>query len=270
MKNQKVSIIIPSYNSAAYIQETIDSVLGQTHNNLEIIVVDDASTDNTLEVLQKYAEQIKILALPHNQFVSKARMAGAAEATGEYLLFLDSDDRIHRDYLKLAVEVMQQNPQISVVYSRAKYFGSKNREWKLPAFQVQDFLLTNSVFMPALIRKAAYDKTGGFDQSLSMFEDWELFIQILRNGGQFYKIDQVLFYYRKRKDASSITDYASRNPEQISQNYLKIYLKHYPFYIENGIYMQDLMSYKQYKNKYYNTWYKKLFYTIKPKKQTKQ
>ncbi|MDO5509958.1 MAG: glycosyltransferase [Weeksellaceae bacterium] len=267
MSTQQVSVIIPCHNSAAYIEETLQSVYNQSHTAIQIIAVDDASTDKTLQILESHSAQISIISLTRNHGVSQARTLGAQKASGTYLLFLDSDDTLHPQYLQKAVNILQHQPEVSVVHSRAQYFGAKNREWKLPDFHMQDFLLSNSVFMPAVIRKSAYDQTTGFDPQLTMFEDWELFIQIARNGGQFHKIDEILFNYRKREDQSSITDHAARHPQEISDNYLHIYLKHYPFYLQHGIYMQDLMSYRQYRTKYYNTWYRKLFYTLNPKKQ---
>ena len=260
-----VSIVIPCYNSAEFIEETLQSVKAQTYPNIEIIAVDDASTDDTVSILKR-CDSVQLVEFQQNQFVCKARMAGADLARGKYLLFLDSDDKIDPTFVAKCVDVLEKNPEITVCYSRVQFFGVKNHEWHLPKFEVQNFLCSNSVVMTAMMRKSAYDKVGGFDTNLEMFVDWELFISILKNGGKFHRIDEVLFFYRKRKTANSITDGASRNPQKVSDNYLRIFLKHYEFYKENGIYMQEMMAYRKYKDKYYNQWFKKMFYSLKVKK----
>lgn len=104
----KVSIIIPSYNSQDYLERCLDSVINQVYKNIEIIVVDDASTDKTKEIIKKYAEKDRRI-IPFyqttNKGVSAARNVGLKAATGEYILFVDSDDSLTKDAVRRMIDI---------------------------------------------------------------------------------------------------------------------------------------------------------------------
>lgn len=236
-----VSVIIPCYNTAEYIQETLDSVFSQTYQNIEVIAIDDGSTDDTLQKLkenQKKHSQLKVI-IQQNTYNIIARNNAMKHALGEYLVFLDSDDKIAHTYIEKCCEVAENDKSIAAVYSRADFFDAKNEQWKLPEFKLPDFLYRNCIYISALIRKSEFDKIGGFDESLNQFEDWDLYISLVKNGGKLCKLPETLFYYRQRKDLSSVSN--TTNKDKVSENMFKIYSKHYDFYIENGIYFQNLL-----------------------------
>ena len=268
-----VSIIIPCYNSALYIEETVESVLTQTYTNIEIIIVDDGSTDNTVATVQKIEEShsnIKLIK-QSNKGQTITRQVGVENSLGEYLLFLDSDDKIAPSYIEKAVLVLGENPQVGIVTCRAMLFEKYNMEWKLNPFKLPDFLLENSIFITSLIRKEDFEKVGGFDTQFTHFEDWDLFISIIKLGKKVYKIPEILFYYRKRMNESSISDKGERNKDILSDNIFKVYTKHYEFYKQNNLDIKTLMdckaNYETQRLKHYNVWYRKYFYKIfKPKK----
>ena len=116
-----VSCIIPNYNYGKYVAETIQSVLSQTYANIEIIVVDDGSTDNSLDILAKFQADIKIVT-QRNQGVVVARNNGANQAQGAYLFFLDADDVIEPQFVEKLVQAMQQQ-NTDLAYCDAQYFG---------------------------------------------------------------------------------------------------------------------------------------------------
>lgn len=236
-----VSVIIPCYNTAEYIQETLDSVFDQTYQNIEVIAIDDGSTDNTLQKLyknQKKNSKLKVIAQKNTYYIV-ARNNAAKHATGKYLVFLDSDDKIAPTYIEKCCEVAEKDTSLSAVYSNADLFDAKDEPWQLPEFRLPDFLYGNCIYISALIRKADFDKVGGFDEDLTQFEDWDLYLSLIKSGGKLYKIPETLFYYRQREDLSSVTNTASKR--KISDNTLKIYNKHYNFYIENDVYFQDIL-----------------------------
>lgn len=236
-----VSVIIPCYNTAEYIQETLDSVFNQTYQNIEIIAIDDGSTDSTLQKLyenKKIHPQLKVIT-QKNTYNVIARNNAVKYAKGKYLIFLDSDDKIAPVYIEKCCEVAEKDKSIAAVYSRADFFDAKSKPWKLPEFKLPDFLYGNCIYISALIRKSEFDKVDGFDENLTQFEDWELYISLVKNGGKVYRLPETLFYYRQREDLSSVTNTASK--QKVSDNMFKIYSKHYNFYIENGIYFQDMM-----------------------------
>ncbi len=269
-----VSIIIPCYNTAAYIRETLESVYNQTYQNFEIIAIDDGSTDNTLEILHECAvaePRLKVIA-QENTYCVKARIHAIQYAQGDYLVCLDSDDILEKNYLKVCVEAAEENKDLAIIYTDAILFDAKNKPWKLPEFKLPDFLLQNCIYITALIRKTHYNAVGGFDSNMTFIEDWELFISIIKNGGKVKRIHQPLFLYRQRIDESSVSNLASDT--RLSDNMLRIYNKHYEFYKENGIFFQSLTEsmVKQYQvnRKKYNHPFRKYFYKwFKPKKYQK-
>lgn len=198
-----VSVVIPNFNSASFLDETIKSVLASTYPSLEIIVVDDGSTDDSALSLARwqnlFPEKIRTL-YQCNQGPSIARNNGIYQAKGTYILALDSDDKIHENYISEAVEKFERNPELKLVYCEAEKFGAKNEHWKLPSFSLEALALDNMIFVSALFKKSDWEKVGGFDPRFNWgWEDWEFWIHLLKSGGQVEKIPAVRFYYRIRK-----------------------------------------------------------------------
>lgn len=280
----KVSIIIPCYNCEKTIEKTLHSVLSQTYENIEIITINDGSTDNTLKKIEKFKESIFIFN-QENKGQTVTRNIGVKKATGNYLLFLDSDDVIDKTYIEKCVTILDANKNIKVVYSKSLLFGSENGEWELPKFNMKDFLMNNCIHISALHRKEDFAKVDGFDETLTFYEDWDLWIKLIDNDSQVYRIPEYLFHYYKHNDSSSITDKALENKKTLSKNRLNIYVKHIDKYEQNNLSFHSLFTmiancknekefyckqYKKYYFKYYSIWYKKYFYKLfNPKKYKK-
>lgn len=267
MNQPLVSVIIPCYNTAAYLTETLESLFAQSFDHFEAIAIDDGSSDDTLEILQRFAAIDKRLTVlsQANTYCVIARTNAIARAKGKYLVCLDSDDKLAVDYLKKCVAIAESDEQLSVVYSKAMLFDRENKAWPLPEFHTKDFLLSNCIFITALIRKSHYDAVGGFDTGLTMFEDWDLFISLVENHGKIHRINEPLFFYRQRQTCSSVTNQASK--QKWSDNLFKIYQKHYAFYCSNGLYFHDLMAARLKREQYYQKPWRKWFYKhFKPQK----
>lgn len=273
---KKVSVVIPCYNCANTIEETLQSTYSQTYKNVEIIAIDDGSTDATWEILQRLKNE-NTSGIPlhifnqENKGQTITRNNGAKKAIGSYLLFLDSDDIIANTYLEKCVEAFNQNSSLKIVYAKANLFGAVNREWELKKFNLQDFLLENCIYITALIKTEDFNKVGGFDESLNFYEDWELWVQLINTNNDVYQIPEILFNYRIHDDKSSITGKGISNTQLLSKNRLIIYLKHIEKYNKNGLSFEEIYQkskfFKSYYLKYYNVWYRKYFYKFfKPKK----
>lgn len=270
--NEKISIIIPYYNGEKYIRETLESVYRQTHQDFEVIIVNDGSDQNLLEasIQNMLHPNLKVIH-QENQGQSAARNNGAKLATGKYILFLDCDDLIDQTFLAKTYTILQQKPEVRICYSRGKFFEKTDKEWVLQPFNTYDFLIENSIPITALIYKKDFENAGGFDVRLNYYEDWDFWITLIKNGARTYKIDEFLFFYRIRTGSDSLTNISSDNRFRLSDNFFEIYKKHYAFYQENGLDFHTIMSLirenKKYKAKYYNEWYRKLMYRLfKPKK----
>lgn len=122
-KMKKVSIIIPCYNQAAYICETVESALAQTYPYIEIICINDGSTENSAEIIEKLAQKedrLLFLNEKENKGVVQARNIAISKSTGDYILPLDADDTIEPAYVEKAVDILENNPEIGIVYCKAQ------------------------------------------------------------------------------------------------------------------------------------------------------
>jgi glycosyltransferase involved in cell wall biosynthesis len=184
----KVSVVIPCYNQAHFLGEAIQSVLRQGYNDLEIIVVDDGSGDGTGEVASGYAKEDSRVRLvrQENRGLAAARNRGLAEAEGEYIVFLDSDDRLVSEALEVGVRELEAHPGcafVSGICRKITADGSIVPGWE--QFRVRDdpyleLLRSCPVYVPAVMyRRSVFDAVGDFDTSYKAAEDYDLYYRIL-------------------------------------------------------------------------------------------
>ncbi len=199
----EISIVIPTYNHARYVAQAIDSALGQTHAEREIIVVDDGSTDGTQAVLQEYGERI-VSIRQANAGLSAARNAGLALARGEYVLFLDADDLIPPHKLAMQGAYLDAHPEYGLTYGAWQHIdaggGQLLREVRPRRSGAVLHALLRREFFPAigsvLVRRSCFDHVGNFDPALRAAEDMDMWLRIAVAGYRFGYQDEVLFYYR--------------------------------------------------------------------------
>lgn len=259
----KVSVVIPYYNNANTIIQTLQSVLNQNYKFIEIIIVDDGSKDKTYEILVEFIKTYSIKNLQiikqENQGPSLARNNGANHASGKYLVFIDADDYIDCRYIEKCISIIDNHSEIEIIYSDVEFFGSKNGKWKLADYKISSFLTGNCIPIFAMIKTDTFLEVGGFDQNLKYTEDFELWIKIIKKYGNcVYKIQEILYYYRKSEEMTSITDNEDED-DLVGKSFLYIYNKHYDFYKQNNLDIINLLLTFKYKNKYKNLWYKKIF-----------
>ena len=229
--NNKVSIIVPCYNQAEYLSETLDSVLAQTYSNWECVIVDDGSNDNSREISQKYVNKdcrFKYI-YQENQGPSVARNNGIRHSDGYYILPLDADDLIADTYVEKALDVFERMPDVKLVYCQAKMFGESNGFWNLPEYEYKRIIWENIIFCTAMFSRHDFDKVGGYDPNMSEgLEDWDFWLSLIECGFKTFKIEKVLFRYRKYK--LSRTQNALKNyyniRKQIIKNHKSLYLKY--------------------------------------------
>jgi glycosyltransferase involved in cell wall biosynthesis len=186
----KVSVVIPCYNQARFLGEAIQSVLCQGYTDLEIIVVDDGSKDGTEEVASGYAKEDPRVRLirQENRGLAAARNRGLAEAGGEYIVFLDSDDRLVLEALEVGVRELEAHPRcafVSGICRKITADGSIVPGWE--QFRVRDdpyleLLRSCPVYVPAVMyRRSVFDAVGDFDTSYRAAEDYDLYYRILEH-----------------------------------------------------------------------------------------
>ncbi len=228
----KTSIIIPCFNQGKYIEDTIDSVLKQTYQNFEIIVINDGSTDEfTNEILKNLKNEKTKVLHTINKGVCHARNIGVKHATGKYLLFLDADDLLDNTFLEKTLNIFETKSNISIVTTGVMMFDAENFEFKLPEFNFRELLVHNLIVISSLIKTDEFLKTTGFNENMrNGFEDWDFWISFLNiNKGCVHRINETLFYYRRLQ--ASRTKSANYNFEnltnQIVKNNSTVYFREY-------------------------------------------
>ena len=215
-----ISVIIPAYNAERTILETIASVQQQTFSDLELIVVDDGSTDRTLELLHSVTdERLKIFSY-QNAGVSVARNRGISHATGEFIGFLDADDLWTPDKLETQLTALQQHPEAGVAYSWTYFMNEKGASYieKSKAFEgnvYAELLVTNFLHNGSnpLIRSQAIESVGGFDPALAFGEEWDFYLRLAARWA-FVLVPKPQILYRQ----SSVS--ASSKVEEMEQQTL--------------------------------------------------
>lgn len=230
---EKVSVIMPCYNDGKYIEEAVESVFAQTYKNIELIVIDDGSDEQeTIDILNKLGDRIVLLKTNHLR-PAGARNFGITRATGKYILPVDSDDKIDSTYVEKAVEILEKNQNIGVVYCEADLFGEKSGKWDLPSYSFDKMLLDNVVFVTALFYREDWEKVGGFNtHMLAGMEDYDFWLAILALGKEIYQIPEILFHYRI-KPVSRTTGFQS-DYIQMQATYRQIYDNHKEFFEKNS------------------------------------
>jgi glycosyltransferase involved in cell wall biosynthesis len=205
-KPPQVSVVIPAYNQAKYLESAIQSALSQTYQDFEVIVVDDGSTDNTPMVAGKFGNHIQYIR-QENRGLGGARNTGIRKAQGNYIALLDSDDQWLPDFLEKLIASAKQKPEAGVFYCQAQGMDSDGNALpqlfggsRLPPGDIYQTLLRANFLIPStiLIRSSIILKAGLFDQSLRSCEDWDLWLRILRNdpGCIFVGVSECLVRYR--------------------------------------------------------------------------
>ena len=240
-----VSVMIPYYNCKEYIVETIQSVLSQSHQNFEIIIVDDGSDPEHADYLKGFLADKPAIryAVQNNQGVAAARNHAARLAGGKYFLFLDSDDLILPDYIEKCVTVLENNPDCKLVYPLAEYFDAQEGLWNLPDYDgLESLLKGNRIPIISMHRAEDFVSLGGFDENLTTHEDWDLWIRLLSNGGTVIRIPEVLFRYRKRRDGSSLINRLEQNPDLNREDWQKVYEKNRALFMQHHLGYSDCIQ----------------------------
>lgn len=203
-----VSVVVPVYNMKLYLEETLTSILASNYPNMEVILMDDGSKDNSWEIMQRYAAQYPNVNAykQENGGVCSARNHAILLAKGAYILPVDADNRISKEFVQLAVAELEKNTDVKVVCSRAEFFGDRIGEWKQPHFSLKLLARKNMIDTCAMYRKSDWERVGGYCEEVVAREDWAFWIAVLKDGGKVVRLPQVGLYYRIRATSKRVTD----------------------------------------------------------------
>lgn len=206
--NSLVSVVIPAYNAAQYLPETIESVLAQTFHNFELLIIDNGSTDNTAEVAYQYSQQdqrIKLFSDGNPCGVSAARNKGIQLAVGKVIAFIDADDQWLPNKLTSHIEHLNQDTNLGVSFGRVEFLspdGKPTRQFsnsRLSDIQPQHFLYENPTITVSnlVVRREIFEQVGGFEESMRYSEDMDFLLRVAcSNRWKIEGLNEVLTRYR--------------------------------------------------------------------------
>lgn len=220
--NSLVSVIIPAFNAEKFIKDAIESVVSQTFQNFEILVIDDGSTDLTKEIVLSIEDSRIKYIYKNNGGASSARNKGIENATGKYIAFLDYDDLWMPDKLQMQLDKFSGEPDLGLVYcwvesidieGKTRFFSKPDNEgWVYNDLFFDNFLHNGSV---PLIKTKCFEKVGLFDENLSNAQDWQMWFNIAK----YYKfgvVKEILVKYRVRDDS------LSKMHRKLNKSFIKI------------------------------------------------
>lgn len=232
--NPILSIIIPCYNSESTLESTLESVIHQDFQDWEALIINDGSTDTTEAIALRWIKKdnrFKYYA-KQNEGLGKTRNYGIAKSNGIYILPLDSDNQLMKDFTQEAIAVFEKNQDIGVVYGHAQYFGDKNEIWTVDDYNLNNMLVHNYIDACAIYKKHLWEKVEGYDENMPFqgHEDWEFWIALGILNVKFHHLNKVTFKYYVSKN-SMIKSFTSEmvllNQDYIVKKYSREYHNHY-------------------------------------------
>ncbi|MEM9925687.1 MAG: glycosyltransferase family 2 protein [Cyanobacteria bacterium P01_D01_bin.50] len=204
--NPTFTVVMPAYNAAAYLSQTIESVLSQTFTDFELIIIDDGSQDNTAAIADNYKnkdKRVKFL-LQSNQGVSATRNKGIDRSNSKYIAFIDADDKWFPDNLSFHFKHLEENPDLGVSYGKVEFLHpdgkhtGKIARGRLKALQPQHFLYNNPTMTVSnlVVRQQVFQEIGCFDCTMQYSEDLDFLFRVACSNWRIEGIAQVLLGYR--------------------------------------------------------------------------
>ena len=227
MNNPLISIIIPCYNNGHFLQDAINSALAQTYRNLEIIVIDDGSTDETKSVAEKFKNVGYYY--QENRGLPAARNLGIKKMSGDFFVSLDADDTLHPQYTERLLRAFNGDANVAFTWCQAKIFGTSNFTTNYPEYSLKKQLVCNNVNAAAMIRVKILSNTLYDESMVEGWEDWDLYLSIAEKGYVGRLVNEALYNYRFHESPHRLSNQIQRDAKKL-KILKKIILKHRKLY----------------------------------------
>jgi glycosyltransferase involved in cell wall biosynthesis len=205
-RRPKVSVLISCFNLGRYLDEAVESVLAQTCQDFEILVVDDGSTDTETQSVLAHFDRPKtrVLQMAHGG-IAAARNFAVANSTGDYVCIFDADDRLEPEFLAKTTAILDRDPSVAFVSTWLRTFGDETWEWKPERCDLPTLLWEDTALTASPVRRDAVLAVGGFDTAMPEQgdDDWDFWLTLVARGYRGVIVPEVLFNYRRRPGSIS-------------------------------------------------------------------
>lgn len=224
-----VSIVLPVYNGERYISEAIESILGQTYSDFELIIVNDASTDGTKDIVLKYSQKdnrIKLIENDTNKKLPKSLNVGFQNAQGEYYTWTSDDNILEKNAIEEMVKILDKRKKIGVVYAQCSFIDKNGRKkGNGYASKIDDIYFSNCVQACFLYRASVDKALNGYNDKKFLYEDYDFWLRAYESGIKFYFLNKVLYRYRVHNKSLSYTkkkEISERTIEVLKDNFKRV------------------------------------------------
>ncbi len=229
----EITVVIPCYNYGRFLDEAVESVLAQSRQDFDIVVVDDGSTDpDTCSLLDTYERPKTTVLRTENRGPAAARNTGIRASDGRYIVSLDADDRLHPRFLEKTSAVLDADAgrEIGFVSTWQRRFGDESGTLEGGDGSLVTLAMSNKFHASALFRRRAWESVGGYRESFTGWEDWNLWLNIAGAGYRWEVVSEELFHYRKHGETRSSRSLRNRQKlfEAVLQDNADFYLEHHP------------------------------------------
>lgn len=207
---KKVSIVLPVYNGERYIEEAICSVIQQTYENWELIIVNDCSTDNTQKIIQQYKNidsRIRIVDNVENQKLPKSLNIGFENANGEYYTWTSDDNRYEKDAIEIMVKCLEQNPEYGMVYCDSYIINEVGDVTEKVSKDIAELYYNNCIGACFMYGRSVAEATGIYNPEMFLVEDYDYWLRINKRYPIYHCMDYK-YYYRKHGESLTSTRYS--------------------------------------------------------------
>lgn len=252
----QVSVVIPCYNHGQYIDDAVESIVRQTFQDFEIIVVNDGSTDPfTNEKLQHYQKPKTTVYHTQNQGLAATRNYAIREhAQSEYIFVLDADDYVDDTFLEKGMQVFAQQPEVGIISCGINYFGIEERQVMPEGGDVRLFVRKSGLVGSAFFRRICWEQAGGYHEQIRAYEDWDFYLRVTKRGWRLHIIPEYLLHYRQHQTSMRIEARAIR--PQLIREIVHDHREVFAEYVEDAIFAreQKILALAQQKREYRDSW----------------
>lgn len=204
----RLAVVIPCYNYGAFLQEAVGSVVDAHRDDIEMVIVDDGSTDpHTQQEVERLAREGFHVIRQLNQGLAATRDNGIRATTADYILPLDADNKIRPIFIERALAILDAQPRVGVVYGDAQKFGTRSDRWVMGPFDRDRLMKGNYIDACAVLRRTVWEQNGGYDGTMPMqgLEDWDMWLGAMTRRWEFAYVPEIFFDYRVKEESMIVT-----------------------------------------------------------------